>query len=625
MKKILVVDESRAVRETLGIILGREFRVVQSQLLPSDKLASPDLKPDLLIMGAPPGSEIQPSDLFKIAARSFCPVLLLLDSRSALVVREKQENVDCLAKPFNPYELREKVARLLAKPDIPSTGDLLSSAGRDNAIRYVDFPYLPFSTSVLAKRFVLTSLPILIVGETGCGQDRVARALYHLKELPGPWIAVYGPEITREYLYERVAELSRGSQNPPQRLTLYCGNVDALDLSAQCDLLDFLTAEEGRGRELWILSSSKEDLLEKVYRAGFLDALYYRLATLTLRLAPLRERQDDLAFLAAQVAQETGERLNLGKVTLSSDALERFRNYLWFGNFNELELVIARTLATHRKEVVEAADLVWAVPDEGLSFRAQAAEEKSVSGEKGEKKLSIVSATQATSSYPGSSNGDLPDMSVLINELAHELKNPMVTIKTFAQLLGERFDDDAFRVRFQETVSSDIERMDELLEAILDFSRLSLPSVEKVLLYPELRQVTEEILPECIKREATVRWLGKGETEEVMADESHMRYVFKNVFRTVLAEVRPKGEIQVEVEGRGKVAVTYVRERDRMSPITQYLEDSECQKEEEALPLRLLLAKILLRRNGGGMKVDHLDGGKVLIRTELPTHLSDSR
>jgi hypothetical protein len=184
--------------------------------------------------------------------------------------------------------------------------------------------------------------------------------------------------------------------------------------------------------------------------------------------------------------------------------------------------------------------------------------------------------------------------------------------------LRERFDDTDFRVRFQETVGGDIERMDELLEAMLDFSRFTDPAMERIFPYEQLRRVLEEILPECSKREATIRWGRKGETGEVFADEAQFRYAFKNVLWTVLGQLKPKGEIQIDVEGEGKVAVAYVREVERMSPFSRYLERSSSSTvEEEDLSLRMLLAKILLERNGGGIKVNHLDGGKVLIRAEL--------
>ncbi len=631
MKRILVVDESPAVRETLHIILGRDFAVVQRAPFPDGVLSVPDEEADLLILGVSPGLEIESSVIGKVVSQVSCPILFLVDSKSAVDHWSGLGRADCLVKPFNPYELKEKVERLLAQAAIPSRPSGLPSLGKIRSGHYLDFPYLPESTSALAKKFALTTLPILIVGEVGCGQERVARAIYSLNDKAGPWISAYPPEITKEYLLSRMDQLSCKGDGFPQRLTLFLGGLETLRPSAQSSLLGLLEEEEERGWQFWILSSSQTDLLERVYRGEFLSPLYYRLTTLMLRLPPLRERRTDLPSLAEALAQEYGEQLNLGKVRFAPAAMERLCNYLWFGNLNEMETVIARTLAIHRKGVIEASDLILGF-EENQTALPPASEARPVSDEKPvpaeqptpeekrEKPVPSITPLEEKrlQAISRPTNRDSPDIKILINELAHELKNPMVTIKTFAQLLGDRFDDAAFRVRFQETVGSDIERMDELLEAMLDFSRFTHPTAEKISLYEQLRRVLEDIVPECIKREATIRWGRKGETGEVFADEAQFRYAFKNVLRTVLAQVKPKGEIQIDVEEEGRVAVSYIPEGGRMSPFTRYLDISSSKVDEEAFPLRILLAKILLERNGGGIKVSQLDGGRVMIRAELP-------
>lgn len=620
MKKILIIDESQAVRETLALILGRDFVVLQRPLLSKDNIAYPGEEVDLLIWGLSPGLGRESPSPLKIASQVPFPVLFLVDSRSAVDLWEGQGRTDCLAKPFNPYELNEKVRRLLVHRDISSESQALPSPGKNRASRYLDFPYVPASTSALAKRYALTSLPILIHGDVGSGVERVARALYSLNEKAGAWISAYPVGMTKDTLLGLIAQLSRKEKGSPQRLTLFLNGLEILHPLAQSSLLDFLEEEEERGRQFWILSSSRVDLLEKVYRGEFLDPLYYRLATLTLRLPPLRERRDDIPSLAAWLAEEYGERLGLGKASFSPEAIDRFCNYLWFGNTNEMEAVIARTLAVHRKGIIEARDLVLGIAEERQFPLRPLAEEEPVSEEKGEKEASSVPAPEEKELPVVSKvgNGDFPDMRVFINELAHELKNPMVTIKTFAQLLGGRFDDPAFRARFQETVSSDIVRMDKLLETLLDFSRFNHPVIEKILLYEQLRRVLEETLPEFSTREATICWGRKGENGEVFADEAQLRYAFKNVLWTVLTQVKPKAEIEIDVEGEGRVTVAYVREGGQIGSFTQYLDHSSTTMEEEALPLRILLAKILLERSGGGIQVNYLDGGKVLIRTELP-------
>lgn len=622
MKRILVVDESKAVRETLALILGRDFNVAQRSLLSKDSLSYPDEEIDLLIFGVSPRLADESSTFLKIVSQLPFPILFLFDSKPLANLWEGLGNTDCLTKPFSPFELKERVGRLLARSHLPSEPPPLPSFEKNQSTRYLEFPYLPAATSALAKRFALTSLPILIFGELGCGQERVARGIYSINGKAGPWISVYFPENTTEDLIGQIAQLSQRESRVLRRPTLFLNGLETLHPPAQSSLLGFLQEEEERGRQFWILSSSRVDLLEKVYRGEFLDSLYYRLAMLTLRLPPLRDRLGDLPSLASRLAEEYGKRLDLGKVSFSPDAIDRLCNYLWFGNLGEMEVVVARTLATHRKNVIEASDLVLDVAEEIQFPLPSVAQEGPVSGETGRGEVPQASVQapheEEQPGVPRLGNGDIPDLRVLLNELAHELKNPMVTIKTFAQLLGERFDDAVFRSRFQETVDSDIERMDELLETLLDFSRFTHPSIGKILLYEQLRRVLEEVVPECIEKEATIRWGRKGEDGEVFADEAQFRYAFKNVLWAVLAQIKRGGEIQIDVEGEGRVAVSYVREEGRMSPFAHYLDPSSPAMEEEALPLRILLAKILLQRNGGRIKLNQLGEGKVLIRADLP-------
>jgi DNA-binding NtrC family response regulator len=630
MKRILVVDESRAVRETLSMLLGRDFAVVQRPPLPDSDLSLAQDQADLLVLGVSPLLEQDWSLLGRIAARLSCPALFLVDSKSAAERgAELGGRVEWLVKPFNPYVLREKVERLLAQPVAPAP-PVTPAPVSARFQRYLDFPYVSQAVSALARRYALTTLPVLITGEAGCGQERLARAMHSLNGSAGPWISACASELAWDYTTGKTERWFA-----PERLTLFLRNLESLDASAQASLLRFLEEGEEQGKEVWLLSSSEADLLERVYRGEFLNPLYYRLATLTLRLEPLRDRLGDVPALAGALAQEYGARLNLGKVGFAPDAIERLSNYLWFGNLNEIEVAIARTLAGRRKELIAAADLILGADADAIAPPAAPVEKPAVEERPAIEQKPVTEEKEAAERKPPAAapvppagngytqlaragNGDSPDIRLLINELAHELKNPMVTIKTFAQLLGERFDDAAFRARFQDTVGSDIERMDDLLEAMLDFSRFTHPTAEKIALYEQVRRALEEIVPECIKKGATIRWGKKNEAGEVFADEMQLRYAIKNVLRAVLAQVRPAAEIQIDLEGEGRVEVSYAPEGGRLSPLNQYLDLSPSKAEDEAVPLRILLAKILLERNGGAIKVNRLDGGRVRIRAELP-------
>ena len=62
--------------------------------------------------------------------------------------------------------------------------------------------------------------------------------------------------------------------------------------------------------------------------------------------------------------------------------------------------------------------------------------------------------TSSSLARPAACSERASELKVLIHELAHEMKNPMVTVKTFAQLLDDRYEDEDFRARFRDVVST---------------------------------------------------------------------------------------------------------------------------------------------------------------------------
>jgi len=616
MKKILVVDESQAVRETIALVLGRDFAVVQRSSLEDEDPAASGAEIDLLIVGVAPAPARNPSLFSDIAERFPCPILFLVDSRTAAAVRMPHANADCLAKPFNPYELKEKVSSLLAEAfEAPR---LLSSAWTtaSHAARYLDYPFVPAAVSAAAKSFAMTPFPLLVLAEPGCGQERVARAVHALNDRAGPWLSAHASEVTEPQFHFRIAEILSGEGGESQRLTLFLSGLESLKLPAQSALLDFLSQQEGRGGDWWFISTSRADLLEKTYRGEFLDALYYRLATLVLSLPALRDRQADIPILADRLAQECAAKIGLGKVSFSPAAVERLRNYLWFGNLEEMAAAIARTLAVHRVELIDAPDLLLVDRSASEDTAAAFAPPAPLPAQKSPDAPAPRGKKPADVLPPGDDHSQ--EVRILIGELAHELKNPMVAVKTFSQLLADRFDDPSFRVRFQQTVNGDIQRMDDLLEALLDFSRFSRPAKEKIIVYEQLRRVEEELLPECIKRETAVQWGKRGEASAAFVDKAQFNFAFKSILRAALAQVRPKSEIQMDVEGGGRVAISYAREAAGVGALNEYLGVARAANGHEALPLRILLANILIERNGGSVKVDYHESGTARIWAELP-------
>jgi DNA-binding NtrC family response regulator len=615
MKKILVVDESQAVRETIHLLLGSDFAVAQKSSLEDLDLGSSAT--DLLIVGVS-SADAKPEELSEMARDAACPVLFLVSSPYIAAQAPKREGIDYLVKPFNPYGLKEKVDALLSSRR-PAEREP-SAVVAPRALRYLEPPFATDEVARLARKFAETPFPILISAEPGCGQEAVARAVHALANLSGAWLSLHAAEATQ--LPARLAALPQGQGGAPP--TVYIRDVDAMDLAAQSALLDFLLAEETHGRELRLIANARGDLLEKVYRGEFLDALYYRLATLVVKLPPLRDRAADISLIVERLAEECAQRLGIKKPRFSAAALERLRNYLWFGNLDEMESVIARTLAVHAKELIDAPDL--ALGGERPAHPPERAPRGAAPV--GAPKAQPAGAAPVHAAPPASdkprevsalNNGHAQELKILIGELAHELKNPMVTVKTFSQLLGDRFDDPAFRVRFQQTVNGDIQRMDDLLESLISFSHFGRPEKEKVLAYEQLRRVEEELLPELIKRETALQWGERSEKAATFVDKAQFIFAFKNILAAVVAQVKAKSEIQVDIDERGGVSIRYTREAPGVGALAEYVGAGGPAQGEEALPLRMLLANILLERNGGGVTVKHSDGQKSLVSAQLPT------
>ena len=136
MERILVIDESEVIRETLALILGREFVVVKRPHgAATFSFAESDAEVDLLILGVSPAIGIESSSLVRFASRVPFAVLFLVDSRSTAKAIEERDKVGCLAKPFNPFELKEKVGRLLARRNVlrPQPGSS-TEVGKDSLI-----------------------------------------------------------------------------------------------------------------------------------------------------------------------------------------------------------------------------------------------------------------------------------------------------------------------------------------------------------------------------------------------------------------------------------------------------------------------------------------------------------
>jgi len=192
----------------------------------------------------------------------------------------------------------------------------------------------------------------------------------------------------------------------------------------------------------------------------------------------------------------------------------------------------------------------------------------------------------------------------LVIELAHRLKNPLVSIKTFTHLLQERFNDPDFRGRFYAIVNHDVIQLNDVVDRLLEFTEFSRPYPRLLNLADELRQVKESLAPMLQHRQVTIQLMAPDAEQagvvQLSADPTQFRYLLKQLLMDSAAVAPAGGHLQVRLTGPqaggGQSGPTGSILIDVMMAAT-------ASRLHDWLSLELLLAKNLMERHGGAVTV----------------------
>ena len=209
-----------------------------------------------------------------------------------------------------------------------------------------------------------TDATVLILGESGTGKELIAREIHkHSRRGQRPLIRVNCASIPRE-LYESeffghvkgaftgAFKDRAGRFEAAQGGTLFLDEVGEIPLELQSKLLRVLQEgqyervgeERTRTVDVRIIAASNRDLPRDVEAGRFRQDLYYRLNVFPIKVAPLRERKDDIPLLAAHFLDKAIRKLKLPPARLTQAHIARFQEHDWPGNVRELQNMIERAL-----------------------------------------------------------------------------------------------------------------------------------------------------------------------------------------------------------------------------------------------------------------------------------------
>jgi signal transduction histidine kinase len=194
--------------------------------------------------------------------------------------------------------------------------------------------------------------------------------------------------------------------------------------------------------------------------------------------------------------------------------------------------------------------------------------------------------------------------------MAHEIKNPLAAIKTFAEFLPERYDDREFRERFFRIVQSEIGRVTRIVHELLDFARPAPLQLQAVHIDQLLSDTIELLSNQCLKQGVEVAKAFDEDVSPIRADPHQLRQVFLNVLLNAL-EAMPNGG-RLEIQAHRQDGQLRIRVSDTGCGIAEEqrakLFDPFFTTKERGMGLGLAIVKGVVDRHGGTIRVSSTPG-----------------
>ena len=139
----------------------------------------------------------------------------------------------------------------------------------------------------------------------------------------------------------------------------------------------------------------------------------------------------------------------------------------------------------------------------------------------------------------------LASLGTLSAGMAHEIKNPLVSIKTFAQLLPERYQDSDFRETFSNLIGHEIDRIDSLVNQLLRFARPAKPVLKPMHVHEVLEKSLQLVGHRLYQKEIKLTRSWQADVDTIRADADQLEQVFLNFFLNAMDAMNRGGELNV--------------------------------------------------------------------------------
>ena len=374
--EILVVDDDRELSETLrDLLVGEGYTVIVANSS-TEALAAYEQNPQLalalvdLIMPQSDGMTLM--DELHRRNRAL-PVLIMtgFGTIETAVDAMKRGAEDYLTKPFDREAVQKKIGRLMEVHRLRHRVAELEAEVKQVSDPFQELIFVSRGMQQVvdrARAAADSDATVLIVGDTGTGKEKMARAIHRAsRRASGPFLAVNCGALPKELIESELFGVRKGAYTgayadmpgvfaAASRGTVFLDEIAEMPKEAQVKLLRVLQERELRPVggtaavpvDVRVIAATNKPL--PALRTEFLrEDLYFRIATVVLEVPPLRARREDILVLAQWFASRIADRYGR-HITLSPTATEALLGYGFPGNVRELENMLESVAAVSKDD-----------------------------------------------------------------------------------------------------------------------------------------------------------------------------------------------------------------------------------------------------------------------------------
>ena len=278
---------------------------------------------------------------------------------------------DYIKKPFDNDDLRDLARRAVAY------GAVRDDEGEWAKVRMIGTSPAMKEIQDVLRRVGRTDSTVLVEGESGTGKELIA-AMLHARSYrrEGPFVAVncggFSETLLESELFGHVKGAFTGAVADKRGLlelanggTFFLDELGETTLSTQVRLLRVLETrsflpvggETPRHTDVRFVAATNRNLADMVEAGTFRQDLYYRLNVIPVRIAPLRERREDVPLLAGYYLSLYAERFNKKLTGFEIGAMDAMLEYNWPGNVRELQNAVQRAVSLAESGLITFNDV----------------------------------------------------------------------------------------------------------------------------------------------------------------------------------------------------------------------------------------------------------------------------